>query len=1383
MISFSPSSRRMALLCVLIGLFVPALKAQDVPYADYFEEAYRAYPTVPPGLLESIAWTNTRVRHLIPTESCQELPVYYGVMGLVKDGKDYFQNSLVTVASLSGYSEQEIITSPRINILAYAKAYAALQQNKRMTSRSVESHRPIVSELSELPPATDGPSQFAHDQQYYMVLREMEKPHVNSRVSTRQTFNYSSIFGAENHRVLSASRVTMSNERISNGQGDTYTPSTEGSRTASCSANSSVANFGAALWSPAHSNNYGSRDGASVNFVTIHTVQGSYASAISWFRNSRARVSAHYIIRASDGQITQMVCENDKAYHVKTDNSEAIGIEHEGFIDDGGAWYTNEMYESSAALVRDICARYNINPLQTYGGPPTNGVNTLTNTCYKIKGHQHFRGNNHIDPGPFWDWDRFYRLVNPAPAPTAFTNRRGELFDSGGANGNYANQDRRIYLIAPPGATSLELEFVKLDLEGSTAKPYDYLDVYDGRDENGKFLGRFTGNISPGKLTAQSGAAFIEFRSDCQIAQGGWHVKYRSGDESAACGQPANLLASNLFAMGATLTWESEATRFVVLLRQRNDPRWTRYLLQEPQFIATGLKANSVYQWQVQAVCGGDSSAVAGATFVTPNLMGRGGQAQIFTIKALDGRFYDSGALDAGYGNDENYAYRISSPGGGRVQLTFTEFETEKDRDVLTIYDGNSFNSRVIGTYSGSDGPRQVLASGPELLIHFRSDQATNGRGWKATWNVQGATTPAPGPVNPGPTNPPTNPPTDPTRPNPSLPPVMEQGPFVLELPTNAQSPLTSPRLTGSYQGRFQLAFEDQDRSGRGFANRFYNVAERQGQAWRSRPQAGFFYDDFASGLQNHWRDVAGQWIVRDGRLVQTQVNQSNGNLYAELRQTGDRVYVYHWQARVSGPGNNRRHGLHFFASNPEQEDRGTSYFVWIRDTDGEDFVEIYKTVNDEFDRKAVRTIQMEAGKVYDFKTIYNPDKGRIEVYVNNQFSGSWVDPNPIREGRGISLRTGNCQLELDNLIVYHNRGANVQVEVSGALAPLSGSGEFLVNSLVVDRGINWSAVGQAQSRFAGGSQPSVPSPQPSTPTPEPATPAFPKPPVTEPSPGSQPQLVPSLPPTLQHAVRWNPGGSAQAYALAAGLGGKEWQGTVSRGFAFEEFSSLRSDWLQITGTWAIRFNTLQQTNPVEANSNIYLPLNQQAGQAYVYRFRTRLLTAGDNKRFGLHFLASSGAGVNRGNSYLVWFRYNESGADKVELYRSEANQMPIINAEAIVTIEPLAWYEITILADPATRRISVWMNNYPVIDWEDTLGFHSGGEAISFRTGNAQVQFDDLKVFQAVPAEGLLLDVGTANSSFPFKSQGNTPAARLIWLSRSGRGWASEQEQQRVVR
>lgn len=154
--------------------------------------------------------------------------------------------------------------------------------------------------------------------------------------------------------------------------------------------------YGPALWNPANSGNYtvASRPSSSaISYVIIHTAQGSYSGTINWFKNASSNVSAHYVIRSSDGQITQMVREKDVAYHVRSYNSSSVGIEHEGYVDNP-SWYTDAMYRASAALTRNICQKYGL---------------ALTRT--HVKGHNEMPGNNHTDPGPNWNWTYYMQLV------------------------------------------------------------------------------------------------------------------------------------------------------------------------------------------------------------------------------------------------------------------------------------------------------------------------------------------------------------------------------------------------------------------------------------------------------------------------------------------------------------------------------------------------------------------------------------------------------------------------------------------------------------------------------------------------------------------------------------------------------------------------------------------------------------------------------------------------------------------------------------------------------------------------------------------------------------------------------------------------------------
>ncbi|CAL9666600.1 N-acetylmuramoyl-L-alanine amidase [Streptomyces sp. enrichment culture] len=154
-----------------------------------------------------------------------------------------------------------------------------------------------------------------------------------------------------------------------------------------------AAEYPSALWNPAYSGNYTAGRGSAITTVVVHVTQGSYAGSISWFQNPSAQVSAHYVVRSSDGQITQTVREGDTAWHARSANAYSVGVEHEGYVDDP-AWFTDALYRSSAALTRYLTDKYGI---------PRDRAH--------IVGHSEVPGNDHTDPGPNWDWAHYMSLV------------------------------------------------------------------------------------------------------------------------------------------------------------------------------------------------------------------------------------------------------------------------------------------------------------------------------------------------------------------------------------------------------------------------------------------------------------------------------------------------------------------------------------------------------------------------------------------------------------------------------------------------------------------------------------------------------------------------------------------------------------------------------------------------------------------------------------------------------------------------------------------------------------------------------------------------------------------------------------------------------------
>ncbi|MFJ8825892.1 N-acetylmuramoyl-L-alanine amidase [Streptomyces sp. NPDC102467] len=164
-------------------------------------------------------------------------------------------------------------------------------------------------------------------------------------------------------------------------------------------AQAQAVDYPAAQSVPASTSNYTVSNRPStypVDYVIIHVTQETYADAVKIFQNPAKQVSIHYLVRSADGHIAQCVREKNVAWHAGNwdYNTRSIGIEHEGWVDQP-EYFTDAMYEQSAALTASVCARYGI-PMDRE----------------HIIGHVEVPGTDHTDPGPYWDWSRYIRMVN-----------------------------------------------------------------------------------------------------------------------------------------------------------------------------------------------------------------------------------------------------------------------------------------------------------------------------------------------------------------------------------------------------------------------------------------------------------------------------------------------------------------------------------------------------------------------------------------------------------------------------------------------------------------------------------------------------------------------------------------------------------------------------------------------------------------------------------------------------------------------------------------------------------------------------------------------------------------------------------------------------------
>lgn len=178
------------------------------------------------------------------------------------------------------------------------------------------------------------------------------------------------------------------------------------------------------VWRP--SPNFSSRPAGNSGkraMIIIHTCEGNYVGCYSWLANAASGVSAHYVVNSTGSEVSQLVSEAKKGWHISasyncalngntdcdrngaSSNNFTIGIEHAGFGNQ--ASWDDGLIDASAKLVCNI-ARDN--------GIPIDNVH--------IVGHGRLQPNNRTDPGPNWPWEEYLELARqhcdegqPAPEP------------------------------------------------------------------------------------------------------------------------------------------------------------------------------------------------------------------------------------------------------------------------------------------------------------------------------------------------------------------------------------------------------------------------------------------------------------------------------------------------------------------------------------------------------------------------------------------------------------------------------------------------------------------------------------------------------------------------------------------------------------------------------------------------------------------------------------------------------------------------------------------------------------------------------------------------------------------------------------------------------
>jgi N-acetyl-anhydromuramyl-L-alanine amidase AmpD/uncharacterized protein YgiM (DUF1202 family) len=165
---------------------------------------------------------------------------------------------------------------------------------------------------------------------------------------------------------------------------------------------------------PAASSNYrrAARTAGDIDWLVVHTIEGSYRSGINTFKNPATNVSAHYVVGTAPGQITQMVDDSDVAWTAGNSdyNDRSINVELAGYASSG---FPDQQYDNVTALVEFLTDTYTI---------PARHPEAAVAPCDAAAGQGGVIGHDqvpspydcsvgggagrHTDPGPYFEYDR-----------------------------------------------------------------------------------------------------------------------------------------------------------------------------------------------------------------------------------------------------------------------------------------------------------------------------------------------------------------------------------------------------------------------------------------------------------------------------------------------------------------------------------------------------------------------------------------------------------------------------------------------------------------------------------------------------------------------------------------------------------------------------------------------------------------------------------------------------------------------------------------------------------------------------------------------------------------------------------------------------------------
>uniref|UniRef100_A0A6Q2X490 CUB and Sushi multiple domains 3a n=1 Tax=Esox lucius TaxID=8010 RepID=A0A6Q2X490_ESOLU len=286
------------------------------------------------------------------------------------------------------------------------------------------------------------------------------------------------------------------------------------------------------------------------------------------------------------------------------------------------------------------------------------------------------------------------------------TSMNGTVYSPGHPE-EYPNFQDCVWSVRVPPGNGIYINFTVL----STEPIYDYITVWDGPDQSSPQIGQFSGNTALESVYSTSNQILIKFHSD--FSGSGFFVLSYHAYQLRICQAPPEVV-------NADVLMEDREFEIGDIIRYRCHPGFT----------------------------------LVGSEILTCRLGERlqmDGPPPICQVQcpAHDVRFDSTGVILSpgypdSYPNLQMCIWTINVEKGYNVTLYFESFQTEREFDILEVFDGSpSPTSQTLATFSGDlPAPFNITTTGHQLTLRWSSDHGTNKKGFRIRYVALYCSTP-----------------------------------------------------------------------------------------------------------------------------------------------------------------------------------------------------------------------------------------------------------------------------------------------------------------------------------------------------------------------------------------------------------------------------------------------------------------------------------------------------------------------------------------------------------------------------------------------------------------------------------------------------------------